>query len=750
MKNPLNKRLPREIIKNLGKYLSIFTLITATIAFGSSFLVVSDSIESTLSEDQKRGKLEDGNFELYYPIEDETIQKLEELNIKIDENNYIDITKEEYTLRIYKNRKQIDLPSIFEGKIPTEENEIALDRVFAKSNKIEIEKNITINDNDIKVIGLISVPDYNSLFKNNTDMIMDTQRFGIGIVSDKMFENLQETYNTKYNYSYYFNDRNLSQKERANLSDKIKENLITSTVVTNFVPIESNQAISFLMEDMGSDVPMMKVLIFIVIIIMAFVFAILSKNTIEEEANIIGTLRASGYKKREILNHYIKLPVFITLISAIIGNILGYTILLEPFKEVYYRTYSLSPFVMKWNLEAFILTTVIPILIMIVINYIILRKKLSLSPLDFLRRNLKKGKNKKAKKLPENMSFKNRFRLRILLQNISSYVILFVGIFFASFILMFALGIIPLLNNYTDTVNETFPSEYQYILKTPIEAEGGEKVMTYTLNTYYDLGQRDVDVTFLGIQDNSKYYKDINLCNVENEIVISDSLSEKLGIKIGDEVVFKDKYSLKEYKLKVTDITSYRASFAVFMKQENLNRMLEQDEEYYNSYLSNEKLDINENYIVKTITKEDISNIADQMIVSFDELLKITTGFAIAIYLVLMYVLTKVVIDKNALNISLMKIFGYTEKEVRKFYLKSTTYTVILSLLLCIPLEIAAFKVIMVYAFSMIEGYLEFYLPLYVYIEIIDIGIISYFIINGLHIRKVKKIKMNDALKNRE
>jgi putative ABC transport system permease protein len=44
MKNPLNKRTIRDIKSNLGKYMSMFLLITITIAIGSGFLVSADSL----------------------------------------------------------------------------------------------------------------------------------------------------------------------------------------------------------------------------------------------------------------------------------------------------------------------------------------------------------------------------------------------------------------------------------------------------------------------------------------------------------------------------------------------------------------------------------------------------------------------------------------------------------------------------------------------------------------------------------
>ena len=42
-----------------------------------------------------------------------------------------------------------------------------------------------------------------------------------------------------------------------------------------------------------------------------------------EESEIIGTLLASGYRKREILAYYMMTPVLVTFVAAVCGNILG-------------------------------------------------------------------------------------------------------------------------------------------------------------------------------------------------------------------------------------------------------------------------------------------------------------------------------------------------------------------------------------------------------------------------------------------
>ena len=50
MKNPLNKRLPREIRGDFGKYLVIFLLLVLCIGFISGFLVADNSMIRAYNE----------------------------------------------------------------------------------------------------------------------------------------------------------------------------------------------------------------------------------------------------------------------------------------------------------------------------------------------------------------------------------------------------------------------------------------------------------------------------------------------------------------------------------------------------------------------------------------------------------------------------------------------------------------------------------------------------------------------------
>ena len=90
MKNPLIKRLPRELKEELGKYLIIFLFLVATIGFVSGFLVADGSMEIAYEESFEKYKIEDGHFEVAQELSEDLITKLEEENVNIYKNFYLE------------------------------------------------------------------------------------------------------------------------------------------------------------------------------------------------------------------------------------------------------------------------------------------------------------------------------------------------------------------------------------------------------------------------------------------------------------------------------------------------------------------------------------------------------------------------------------------------------------------------------------------------------------------------------------
>ena len=385
MKNPLRKRIPRELKSEIGKYLVIFLLMLGTIGMVSGFLVADGSMIKAYNESFEKYNIEDGNFRTGEKVYRGQREAMEEQGIKIYENYYIEeALTNGSTMRFFKNRDEVDKVCIMEGRLPKTTGEIAIDRMYADNNSLKIGDTLSSGDKTWKIAGLIALSDYSALFQNNNDSMFDAVKFGVSVVTPEEFDSLDQE-KLQYNYSWIYDKKPKDEKEEKEVSEDLMKEMGKVVTLENFVPRYQNQAIIFTGDDMGGDKAMMVMLLYIVIAIMAFVFGITTGNTITKEAGVIGTLRASGYTGNELIRHYMTLPVLVTLAGALAGNVLGYTVFKDVCAGMYYGSYSLPTYVTVWNAEAFLMTTVVPIVIMVLVNYGILHHKMRLSPLKFLR-----------------------------------------------------------------------------------------------------------------------------------------------------------------------------------------------------------------------------------------------------------------------------------------------------------------------------------------------------------------------------
>lgn len=760
MRNPLNKRFLRELKGELAKYIVIFVFMTAIIGLISGFLIADGSMYDTYNKSFEKYNIEDGNFELYSKADESVIDKLEKENVTIYENFYKEETvvrhnnikndeDSQSTLRFYVNREEVDKVDLMEGSLPEDINEIAIDRMYAENNDIKVQDTLTVGSRILKVTGLVALSDYSSLFSDNSDTMFDSLKFGVGVVSQKCFDAYDDTH-IHYVYSWLYDNKPEDDKEAKLMADDFVKTISANAILVNYIPQYINQAIHFTGDDIGSDRSMMIVLLYVLIVIMAFVFAVTTNNTIVKEANVIGTLRASGYTRGELLRHYILLPIIVTIFGALVGNILGYTVFKDIFVATYYGSYSLPTYHTLWNADAFLLTTVVPVIIMLVINIVIIGCRLKLSPLKFLRRDLSGKQKKKAMRLPA-FRFFNRFRLRIIIQNMPNYITLFIGILFANVLLLFGIMLGPMLTHYQNEITDKLIAKHQYVLKTLVDVDdnAAEKYCVKTLATI-EGRLKSEDVLVYGVKDNS-IYADINTASLkDNEVYITNGYADKFRIKKGDKITLKEKYDDNEYEFTVKDMYDYPSSFAIFMSDAAFKNVFDKSEDYYSGYFSDNILDIDEKYVATQITLDDLTKVSRQLDRSMGETFNLVKIFAVVLFAVLMFLLTKLIVEKNTTSISMVKILGYSNREISRLYVTSTTIVVVLSVALSIGLSV----VIMNYLFRVfmeeMSGWISCYYAPHIFPVMFILNITVYAVISFFMMAKIKKIPMDEALKTVE
>ena len=771
MKSPLRKRIPRELKGEIGKYLVVFILMVATIGMVSGFLVADGSMIQAYDEGFEKYNIEDGNFRTGERLYRGQREAIEEEGVKIYENYYIeDSLSNGSTMRFFKNRTEVDKVCLMDGELPSETGEIAIDRMYADNNSLKTGDTLDDGKKSWTITGLVALSDYSCLFQSNNDSMFDAVKFGVGVVTDEEFDSLDQD-KLQYNYAWTYNEKPQTELEEKNVSEDLMKAMGKVVTLENFVPQYQNQAIIFTGDDMGSDKAMMIMLLYIIIVIMAFVFGITTSNTIAKEAGVIGTLRASGYTKNELIRHYMTLPVIVTLVGALIGNILGYTAFKDVCASMYYGSYSLPTYVTIWNAEAFLMTTVVPVIIMFVVNYAVLHHKLKLSPLKFLRRDLSSRKQRRAVYLSPRMKIFHRFRLRVIFQNISNYLVLFVGIIFANLLLMFGLLLPSALDHYQLEIQNNMLAKYQYMLSMPVSVMGGsnklesmldmllfahdaetdnedaEEFSAYSLNTL-PTKYKSEEVTLYGVHDDSKYI-DVDF---SDGVYISKAYADKFLLKPGDSITLKEKYEDDEYTFKISGIYDYNGSLCIFMPQEELNQTFDLGDDYFSGYFSNTEItDIDSSYIGSVIDLDALTKISRQLSVSMGSMMGMVNLFAVAIYMILIYLLSKIIIEKNAQSISMTKILGYTNGEISRLYILSTSIVIVLCLLISLPIETTIMEILFrEMMLQSISGWIALWIDPMIYVQMFVIGLVTYAVVALLEYKKIRKVPMGEALKNAE
>ena len=125
--------------------------------------------------------------------------------------------------------------------------------------------------------------------------------------------------------------------------------------------------------------------------------------------------------------------------------------------------------------------------------------------------------------------------------------------------------------------------------------------------------------------------------------------------------------------------------------------------------------------------------------------------FAVALSMILIYLLSKIIIEKNAHSISMIKILGYRTGEIGGLYILSTSIMVIISTGISLYLS----KIVIEYLWrsvvaKRIGGWIAIVFDPAIYVKMVALILAAFAVVAMFELRKIKKIPMTDALKNVE
>ena len=485
-----------------------------------------------------------------------------------------------------------------------------------------------------------------------------------------------------------------------------------------------------------------------VIVLLTYVLSVFVIHQIKTESSVIGALYSLGAKKSDLVLHYIFIPTMVAFLGGTLGGLAGMSRFGCKWQMAdCYSYFSIPDMPCRAPLYLVLYAIVMPALVSAVVNFLVINKSLSRTALSLLRNEQKisKGKDIKIGRL----SFISTYRIRQIIRERRTAITVIFGMIISLLIFMLGMDCYVLCESVGRLNSQDTKYNYMYTYKYPTKEppKGGEPCFITTLKK--EQYGYNLDITIMGIDDDNPYF-DVKPVKGKNKIVASDAIVQRYHVNVGDKIIFTDTAEDIDYAFTIEDVVPYSVGITVFMDIDSMRELFGEEEDYYNIILSDEKLDIEEGRLYSVTSKADIDKAAGIFLKLMVPMFSMLIVMSIIIFCIVMYLMLSVMVDRAKTGISLLKILGYRDREVKKLYLDGNRIVIMVGALISIPV---AKKIIDILFPSFIANvacsmHLEF--KWYFYLIIFGTIMLLYEIINLSLMRKINKISENEILKNRE
>lgn len=486
----------------------------------------------------------------------------------------------------------------------------------------------------------------------------------------------------------------------------------------------------------------------LLIVLIAYVISVFVVHTIEKESGVIGTLYALGVKRKELILHYLILPAATAFIAGVMGTLAGYSgVGINSMTQESYNYFSIPALNIRYEAYLFVYGIIMPPVAAAVTNFFVIRKKLKRPALSLIRNEQKVTDTKNISIKGGN--FIRTFQIRQFLRERRTALTVFLGMFFSLLIGMLCLNCYVLCRHIKEETSADIKYEYMYTYKYPEEnvPKGGEEALGLTLKK--EVFGYDLDVTLLGIEADNPFF-DAEVKKGQDRVIVSSAVARKYQLGAGDELVLKDGENDRNYAFTIDGISPYSAGFFVFMDIESMRELMGEDEDYYNVVFSDHALDIESGRLYAQISKAELIKGTSVFIELMTPMILTLSVASALIFIVVMYLMLKVMVDRSALSISMMKVFGYRKQEIRKLYLNGQLLVVAAGAIVGIPLAKAIMDAAYPYMVSNVAVGVNLSFDWWMYPGLFCAVIALYLVVTPLLMRRVNRILPAEILKNRE
>lgn len=683
---------------------------------------------------------------------------------------------------IYDANAKLNKPFLLAGRFPSNDNEITVSDTFAAHHHLDLNDTYSMSGVDYTVVGYAYVPDYIYPALSFNTPLYDASRHTVMYMNAATYAALNGRESRYYSARLIHYEGTHTDPELETLVDAMSEDpkimflMSTATISprlsTFTLEVENNRIFT-------------SYLMYILLGIAVFIIIMVMKKRIEDERLQIGVLKSLGYKTYSIAAGYLVYPVVGSLAGGALGYGLG-IILQSPIVQLYRAFYNVPMNEFVFNSRYLLMSLGVPLAALVTLSYAVALFMLRHRPLKLLR----EGSNLKVNALSRAMSrlihgfpFKARFRYSLAFRSLGKLLAITLCSFATGLLLVLTLIGSTMMNK---VIEKTFGGmHYQYRVQydvtqnpslDPSDDHPNEDLMlnssltlvavqrgdqTETLEKERSLTASGVERTLNLVTIQGKDGQDISeLLWDEYEtpaIIVNETVRVLYDLHVGDVLMLSKRVSISESQ-QCGDVVPYQVvgidytynGLIGYVTKPSLTEYLGYEDHAYNLIYTTElKPEYQEsNEDIKNVfrfddLRENLAMAMEMMNLS----LYIVIGFAGAMALVIISVVSNIVVDENRKHISLMKVMGYRDREIKSVVLNIYTPFVVLAYLASIPAMIALLQ----YIISLLAEEISFSAPIELSWmgALIGLGVIlsAYFIALQFSRRALNQVPLSEALK---
>ena len=460
----------------------------------------------------------------------------------------------------------------------------------------------------------------------------------------------------------------------------------------------------------------------VVFFLVAALISLTSMSRMVEEQRVqIGTLKALGYSKRQIVSKYLIYASLATLIGGIIGLFIGFNWLPKIIADMYGMVYTLPSVILEFNIQIAFIGMLFAVLCTVGATLYTCIKELKHNPATLMRPKAPKpGKRVILEKIPfiwKHLNFTAKVTARNIFRYKKRFLMTIIGVCGCTALIVSGFGL-------RDAISNMIPKQFGEIDKYNINITLKEKKYGNELEELESNIQQNEEIeSTLGANIQSvKIIKDDNNQNIQlivpsnvNEleefislrdrknqenkyvlnttgVIVSEKLADLLSIKEGDTILLENADGIRK-EVNVSKITENYIMHYIYMSPDlynetfntriesnvilaKTNEIKEVDEEKLGEILLEDSANISG--VSFTSASEDMfKTVMDNM----DMVVWILIVAAGLLALVVLYNLLNANISERIRELATIKVLGFYDREVYSYIARETIILTIIGIL---------------------------------------------------------------------